>query len=315
MNMKHITFGSLLYLSLALSAGSCKKEEIAAEPAGTGGANSGGTNTGGVAEAGGGGGALVKDQCQQGLAGPALVRLPAPDGSFYCMDERETTVAEYTAFMNEATAQPKTQPAECDWNDSFVPQTYEEGESPTGCAQASWSNLKANPGFAMGCVDFCDAFAYCKWAGKRLCSAVGGDGSKLLTTDLATGTSIATSVAGEWFGACSQGGQSKYAYGDTRDPSKCVETEKFKALGNASLDVTNSPSTCHGTVEPYSSIRDMHGSVAEWQNVCRNQNCVVSGSSVADQDPLGCEEFGLFARPNENPFVGIRCCADAVVPE
>ena len=312
---KYSIFGLLTGLSLAVM--SCEKDEIAAEPAATGGANTGGTGAvAGQAGSGGvGGSPVVKDRCPQGLAGPALVRLPAPDGSFYCMDERETTVAEYTTFMKEAQADPKTQPKECDWNDSFEPDTYDPqlDYPPSGCSITSWDTLKANPSFAMGCVDFCDAFAYCKWAGKRLCGKVGGDGTKLLITDYpTTGSSIATTVSGEWYGACSQGGTTKYAYGDTRDPNKCIETEVYKAQGSASLDVTKTTSECHGTSEPYSSIRDMHGSAAEWGNVCNTHNCLKSGTSYTDTTPEGCEEHGLFTRTGELPHLGIRCCADAV---
>jgi Sulfatase-modifying factor enzyme 1 len=58
----------------------------------------------------------------------------------------------------------------CAWNTSFQPES-----SGSDCLNV-WLifdlvNAPANP---VACVDWCDAFAYCRSIGKRLCGAFGG---------------------------------------------------------------------------------------------------------------------------------------------
>lgn len=141
--------------------GGCKQEAaIGAEPVATGGAGVGGAS-----------GALG---CPSDK-GPQMVLLPAPDGTNYCMDARETTRAEYDAFVKAKAADTSGQPSACAWNTSFTPTLVTEDAdtfpSPYYCYDTDWNDMR--PDQAVGCVDFCDALAYCEWAGKRLCGQVG----------------------------------------------------------------------------------------------------------------------------------------------
>src|SRR5205085_1833298 len=54
-------------------------------------------------------------------------------------------------------------------------------------------------------VDWCDAYAYCKWAGKQLCGEIKGQG---LDPALANSPD-----AGAWYNACSAGGAKDWPYG------------------------------------------------------------------------------------------------------
>lgn len=59
--------------------------------------------------------------CPQGVSGAKMVLIPWPDGSAYCIDEREAVYAEYKQFLDAKGDDFSGQPPECAWNDSFVP--------------------------------------------------------------------------------------------------------------------------------------------------------------------------------------------------
>ena len=86
--------------------------------------------------------------CEQGL-GPPAVRVEG-----VCVDSTEVTNAHYQAFLEQMPS-AAAGPDVCDWNDSFVPQ--------------GWPLATGTEDHPVGGVDWCDANAYCAWAGKRLC--------------------------------------------------------------------------------------------------------------------------------------------------
>ena len=65
------------------------------------------------------------------------------------------------------------------------------------------------------CVDWCDADAYCRWAGKHLCQKPGGG----------TVASVMAKDASEWVVACTGDGAGKYPYGATATAGKCVDRQ------------------------------------------------------------------------------------------
>lgn len=67
----------------------------------------------------------------------------------------------------------------------------------------------------MVCVDFCDAIAFCKWAGKRLCGSLDAPKNTLLESDELV--EVAASIRFEWADACTQGGKTKWPYGFCAD--------------------------------------------------------------------------------------------------
>jgi len=115
----------------------------------------------------------------------------------------------------------------------------------------------------MGCVDFCDADAYCKWAGKRLCGRIGGG---TLTVD----ESIEPK-ASEWVNACTQGGKTKLPYGDAFEFGQCLDRTLVpdgvvnKETAQAALaDPTKIAPDCHGTEPPFDKICSMSVGLQEW---------------------------------------------------
>ena len=265
--------------------------------------------------------------------GPAMVLLPATDGSKYCMDARETTRAEYDAFVKaKATAKAgdtSGQPAACSWNTSFTPTLVSEDAdtfpSPNYCYDTDWNNMR--PDQAVGCVDFCDALAYCEWAGKRLCGLVGKGAERV---NQFTGTvqewgafaqTVAKSPESEFMNACTQGGKTTYPYGDTYQPGVCIDQSRVKQHGATAMDVTDTASRrCHGTATPFNAVSDLSGSVTEWQDTCYKQPnagwiCLMSGTAWNNEPPTAqaCADYVTGADMQTlNPYSGFRCCADPV---
>ncbi len=119
----------------------------------------------------------------------------------------------------------------------------------------------------MGCVDFCDADAYCKWAGKRLCGRIGGGAT--LTADESIDPK-----ASEWVNAvnaCTQGGKTKLPYGDTFEAGRCIDDTRMpKGAGLEGLAVLANPQKnapeCRGTEPPFDKIYSMSVGMQEWDD-------------------------------------------------
>lgn len=154
-------------------------------------AGSGGLSTTG----GSGGGGDLGAGCPGGLEGPALVKVPAPDDSAvssYCVDVTEVTNAQYAAFLSASVATTGQDEA-CAWNMTYTPS---KNWPATGMDE-----------YPVVSVDWCDAFAFCKWAGKHMCGKIGGGESHL-------SFGYDDAAESEWFNACSAGGTSAYANGN-----------------------------------------------------------------------------------------------------
>src|SRR5690606_8434471 len=138
---------------------------------GAAGTASGGTSSGGSAGAGNG--------CPTGR-GSEMVRISHPSGD-YCIDKTEATKGHYAQFRADKDGDYSGQASYCEWN-----VDYGQGN----CAPYSPTD---NPNFPAACMDWCDADAFCKWAGKRLCGKFGGGGNA---------DAYAPGNPQEWTGAC-----------------------------------------------------------------------------------------------------------------
>lgn len=119
----------------------------------------------------------------------------------------------------------------------------------------------------------------------------------------------------QWYNACSNGGTTAYCYGDQHDVSACpwpADADPDPSHVDA-LDV-GSAAGCRGSIEPYTDVRDMSGSIFEWTAACGSSNgqtvCAIAGGVNQDPQMVRCDFLGTMAPSNSGAGLGIRCCKD-----
>jgi sulfatase modifying factor 1 len=215
---------------------------------------------------------------------PGVAMIPF-DG--FKIDALETTNADYAEFL-AAEVPTAIQGPSCGWNAGYTPTM-------------AWPPPAEKAQFPVVFVDWCDARAYCEWAGKRLCGKIDGE---------ATGFDWLSTIAPNnmWYRACSGGVGNDFAYGDDYAPQACNTKE---TPFDAPIAVGSMP-LCEGSAP---GLFDMTGNVFEWVDSC------ASGADDAECQRRGGSYFSeginmqcnlLSSRPRTLPegYVGIRCCAD-----
>lgn len=265
---------------------------------------------------------------------PGMTTVSRAEGiGSYCIDQVEVTKGQYNKFLNAVTAaDPANQVAACppSANTDFVPRgAWPPAQNPGG--------LAFNLSLPVHYVDWCDAAAYCKWAGKQLCGQINGGSLAPAAANLAD--------AGAWYNACSAQGTKGWPYSTVFDSTKCNGRESDGGVGSvgtgygfggANQDMgvyqtvsgdTNGNFTtfvntnCQGGAL---NLFQMSGNVGEWEDSCdgtgTNASCRVRGGSFrAADDPtaLSCAATRTEARlpaavgdPDQDPLrdIGIRCC-------
>lgn len=226
-----------------------------------------------------------------------MVRIALPDTPAYCIDATEVTQPQYAKFVAAAVDPQKQSREYCRlYNPSFTPAV--RGDHVEGCDAGVYDPEKWGD-IPVSCVQFCDAVAYCEWAGKRLCGAIGGGAAS--SEDVASKQS-------QWYMACSQGGKTKYPYGDTYEPGKCDNRGKDAQYGL----LTAEESRCGGSVSPFDQVKDMSGSVMEWEDAAEGAyNFLVRGNfRHSTDDTFNCDGPSILTGIQTLPSVGFRCCAD-----
>ena len=232
-----------------------------------------------------------------GSHGPTMVRVGTAANNF-CIDSSEVTVGQYREFTDAKGADSSGQPPECAWNASYA------------------AALGGTDDIPIAGVDWCDAHAFCSWAGKRLCGKhaagkfvgpVGLDGLDDFTTH-------------EWLLACSDLGALRYPYGSIQVATACNTGENDAGRTLA----VKSKATCQGG---FPGVYDMVGNVWEWfDGPCpppdagadagdggpAKQQCIVKGGGFPNSGTnLDCRVDGLGAsRDTRATEIGFRCCAD-----
>ncbi len=235
----------------------------------------------------------TNDAACAGDRGPPGIRVSAKDGSAYCIDSTEVTNAHYKEFVIAKAGATSGQPPECSWNTDFTP-TIDTGYP--------WPPPDHRLNAPVVEADWCDAAAYCRWAGKRLCGRIGGGALASSETK--------TSQRSEWLTACSKGGERAFPYGDEYDRNACTG-DIARDTGSTNV---GSRVSCEGGV---GGIFDMSGNAEEWIDACAstdgaNDDCAVQGGSWEDGEAtLSCiGSARVFKRSYGWRSRGFRCCAD-----
>ncbi|MEO7096258.1 MAG: SUMF1/EgtB/PvdO family nonheme iron enzyme [Polyangiales bacterium] len=207
--------------------------------------------------------------------GQTMARITHVTGNF-CIDKNEVTVAQMETFAGSPFA-PPVRPAAC----GTIPTWYDD---PAGRPTDPAYNVK-----------WCSAWAYCNWAGKRLCG-------RLDTTAVASATNS------EYAWTCANGKAAyPYPYGATFSTTACdAET------GRSTPDLVTSHPLCHGATAPYQSVLNLSGSEAEWTDDCPDStHCWVRGGYYGDlRTNATCTSFFALSIGVEQAGNGFRCCSD-----
>lgn len=213
----------------------------------------------------------VVHTCPSGLPGSPMV--PAPDGSF-CIDAFEVSSGEYAEFV-AATA---TDAGQIDFADR-----------PWCSADAGFapSNSASSPTQPVMYVSYCDAYAYCRWAGKHLCTG--------------------QEQTGEWPRACTNDLTRKWPYGDAVDAGACNVNKNTVPFTHAE---GGAYPECVGG---YDGLYDMIGNVAEWVDECTDAGaaCTIMGGAWNSNLMVDCdhrEQASPTYKTTSFYGVGFRCC-------
>lgn len=228
-----------------------------------------------------------------GTAGPRMIQA---DG--YCIDSTEVTVAQYTQFVTDGGAGVSQAPV-CAWNTGYGPNVA--GGTDARCTPAN-VDPAIRGDHPMTCINWCDAVAYCEWAGKRLCGAIGGGSVPY--------GSFTTSS--QWFLACATPENNTYP-NDSNDGGSCWVNHQ--AAGSVPVDTLG----CNGG---YPGLADMVGNVEEWVDSCDTSGQTPDGGGTAfDQchdmgdefdenfQGFGCPNYDNDNRSETWAGIGFRCCS------
>jgi hypothetical protein len=227
----------------------------------------------------------------QGTKGPTPVNI---DGMF-CVDSTPVTNAQYADFLSQATPATLSQPAVCQqWNTTFTPTS-------------GYPFHAGVENYPVVYVNYCDAWAYCHWAGKRLCGRVGFPTA-----------AFGDVLSGELYYACSGGATHPhaYSYGDTLDPSAC-DTDVCvdgSATSSGHIDPVGVNKRCQSIVYP--GLYDLNNALEVILDMCETGDASDGSGDVCQlSNPDYCEEEcattgNYLGRSYSSGMAGIRCCSD-----
>ncbi len=205
-------------------------------------------------------------------------------GTAFYIDSTEVTNAQYAKFMAAKGSDTSGQRAECAWNKSYQP----------AAAIGDDKRPAVN-------VDFCDAVAFCEWAGERLCGDLSG--GKLAITNLQDASKS------QWYLACAGTDDERYPYGGFKQVADACNEYSDGAMADAGKFVQ-----CEGH---YDGVFDLVGNAAEWVDACDSEggtddpsmdNCWLMGGSYVRSDYTCQTHFDSLRSASAGVF-GFRCCS------
>ncbi len=229
-------------------------------------------------------------QSGTGLCVAKMVTISAPSGYMnYSIDVTEVTKGQYDAWL--ATNPPL--PANTDANCSTV-VSYTEQDT----------NDKGGEDHPIVFVDWCDAYAYCKGVGKRLCGAIGGGMNDYNSLTLS-----------QWYRACSSAGANDFPYGNTYQPKYCDDADYWNGnSANYQTVAVGALAKCATAAIGFAGTYDLSGNVWEWEDSCSasafSDDCRIRGGSFKESGlSLICGAKVSSPRGSVAYDVGFRCCS------
>lgn len=275
---------------------------MAAGGSGAGASGGGGTSSGGASggdgTAGKAGGAGTSGSAGAGGASECPCSAPTPTcekgkcvvrgptmakATSYYIDSTEVTKAQYGVFLAAKGTDTSGQISECSWNNSYAPDG-DAVDDPRPIVD----------------VDWCDAAAFCAWADKRLCGAIGG--GPVAKEDLNDGTKA------QWYLACAGAADARYPYGGFS-----LKADYCNEYGSGTMADAGQFTKCEGH---YAGIFDMVGNAAEWMDSCdtaggadhSRDNCQLGGGSYLTSQ-YTCQTYYDWPRSDHAALFGFRCCS------
>ena len=219
-----------------------------------------------------------------------MVTITAPSSiQNYSIDVTEVTKGQYDSWLATNPALPASTDANCGYVTSYA----SAGTLYTG------TDAGHHP---VADVDWCDAYAYCKGVGKRLCGAIGGG-----AVDYASGYADAT--ISQWYRACSSAGADTLPYGNTYQSTYCDGPD----YGAGQTVAVGSLANCVTSATGFAGAYDLSGNVWEWEDSCNGSGqsalCHIRGGAFAEYIGLTCAEGVSSTRSLVGNVIGFRCCA------
>jgi len=236
---------------------------------------------------------------------PGQIRITTGSSPF-CIDATETTNAQYKQFLASAFTMEQ----------AAIPGGVCDGEGDGGVPtnvvpDTDWPPPSGSDDFPVTNVNWCQAYTFCKWAGKRLCGQIGGGPLYAPNFNVASQS--------QWLNACANGGADggtlTYPYGNTWNSQLCGG----QAANSSPEPVTFSP-TSAPCVGPEPGLYYMSGNVWEWTDVCNDPipgqtNATtfcdtMGGGFNSIETELACVGERNWVRGGGATNIGLRCCLD-----
>lgn len=226
------------------------------DAAGQAGAAGGTPDAAGASGQSGAGG--IPSLCPTDLPGAKLVEVRRADGRAACIDQRETTQGEYHAFIQKVGGKEGFQKLGFCEPGPFYSDPEPNGGADDvpvyGACNYGAYTPETTPDAPVGCLDRCQAAAYCAWADKELCGGFDDD-------ETLSAKDIADPAKSIWANACTNGGTTDVSH-ESAKTDACGPPRK---LNQAQTEPVTSYAECHGQ-GAYAGIYNLSGGVAEWVN-------------------------------------------------
>lgn len=243
---------------------------------------------------------------------------PVATGYGFCIDPVEVTYSQFEEFLQA------------------MGEEFRESHGVSGaalqmdqrCGPQAWPTegtviSSDGPQGAALPTTYCQAKAYCEWAGKHLCGRIGG-GTLTTYHSQSSGDPVNDPTQSEWYLACSRDGGRKYPFGDTFDAQACNLDTNSRA--------TSLPwrgGSCAGGID---GVFDMAGNANEWIDSCGvdadgGYRCHLRGGSAFTASTLVQKHASCALEGNPPPFANMwepldaaltnqawsfRCCSDEI---